>query len=255
MAKQSRDLAIPLGGNATLHPRETLVAVGALAAANADVTLNADGGSSFAISLSGVFNMTVTPEGTLDGVNWFPIPVRPYNQASVVYVAGITGAVQGVWVGRVGPWRSIRARCSAFISGPANVTLAVSMGQLDDTLLDKIANSIVTTIGAAGVATTLILNAPGAGLRQYIDKIEITRFATAALVAAAAPVTVSTANLPGALAWTFPADALAIGATVTREIDFPEPLASSAQNTAVTIACPATPSVQWRVTAYYKIAP
>ena len=115
-------------------------------------------------------------------------------------------------------------------------------------------NTIGTSVGAAAAAVTLTLAAPGAGLRHYLTYLSINKFASALLVAAA-PVTVTTTNLPGSLAFSFPADAGAAGTIDRWREDFAYPIASSAQNTATTIVCPATTSIIWRVTAGYFIAP
>ena len=114
---------------------------------------------------------------------------------------------------------------------------------------------VVTAVSAAAAAVTLTLPAPGAGLRQYLTYLSINRFASALLTAAAAPVTVTTTNLPGTLAFSLPADAAAQGTLYPWREDFAYPLASSAQNTAMTIVCPATTGVIWRVTAGYYVAP
>lgn len=110
-----------------------------------------------------------------------------------------------------------------------------------------------TATGAAAAAVTLTLAAPGAGLFHYISRLIIQRHTSAALTAAATPIIVTTTNLPGSRAFSFPADAAAQG-VVAQEIMEPcIPLKSSAANTATTIVCPATTGVIWRVTADYYI--
>lgn len=81
------------------------------------------------------------------------------------------------------------------------------------------------------------------------------RNAAAALTAAAAPVTVTTTNIPGSLAFSFAADAALQGTIDRWREDFAFPIAASAQNTATTIVCPLTTGVIWRITAGYYIAP
>jgi hypothetical protein len=75
------------------------------------------------------------------------------------------------------------------------------------------------------------------------------------LTAAAAPVTVTTTNLPGTLAFSFAAEALPQGQIDRWREDFSYPLAAAAQATATTIVAPATTNVIWRVTAGYYVAP
>lgn len=255
MAKISRDLTTPAGGTALLHSRETLVITGNLAAINAEVVCPADGCSSFAVDLRGTFNLALEVSGTVDGTNWTPIPVRPANQVAIAYVATITGAVQGVWMGKTGPYRSIRVRCSAYTSGSCTTTLSVSTGILDDSLSGMVSTNIVTVTAVSGAIATLSLPAPGVGLRQYITYISINRFAAAVLVPAATPVLVTTTNLPGTLVFSFPAEAAAQGTMDRLREDFAYPVAASAQNTAVTVVGTATAGVIWRITAAYYIAP
>ena len=113
--------------------------------------------------------------------------------------------------------------------------------------------------GAAGVAAaaavTLSLAAGGAGFFHYITRLVMQRFATAALTAAATPIVVTTTNLPGSKAFSFPADAAAQGVVAQEVLEPTVPIRSSAANTATTIVCPATTAVIWRVTADYYLAP
>lgn len=255
MAKISRDLATPTGGAATINPRETIFTSGNIGALNAEVVIPVDGCSSVSIDLRGTFSMTIELAGSIDGVNFIPLPVRPLNVASVAYVAAIAGTVAGAWVGKCAGFRVVRARCAAYTSGTASATLLASNGLLDDTLQGAVSNGIGTAVGAAAAAVTLTLVAPGAGLRHYLTYLSINRFASALLTAGAAPVTVTTTNLPGSIAFSFPADAAAQGTIDRWREDFAYPIASSAQNTATTIVCPATTGVIWRVTAGYYVAP
>lgn len=250
MAKISRDLS---AGN--LHPRESIFAAGNLGAANAVVVIPSDGCSMVALDLRGTFSLTAEVAGTVDGTNWTPIPMRPINQAAKRYVAAVTGAVAGLWVGAVNGYKSVRVRATAYTSGLAVATLLASNAPLDQSLEGLVTTDIVTAVGAAAAAVTLTLPAPGAGLRQYLTYLSINRFAAAVLTAAATPVTVTTTNLPGTLAFSFAADAAALGTIDRWREDFAYPIAASAQNTAVTIVAPVTTGVIWRVTAGYYVAP
>lgn len=251
MAKLSRDRK---SGN--LHPRENLLSAGNLASAGAEIILETDGLASFSLDLRGTFNLTVEVSGQIDSGNWSPpIPIRPVSQASVSYLVTLAGSNAGIWQGSCGGFDRIRVRVTAYTSGTAIATLIGSSAPLDLSLVGRITSSIGTTIGTAGTATTLTLAAPGAGLRHYLTYLAITRFATAALTAAATPVNVTTTNLPGSLAFTFPAEAALQGTVDRWREDFAYPIASSAQNTATTIVCPATTAVIWRVTAGFYVAP
>lgn len=239
----------------TLHPRENLVAAGNLAALNAWIVIETDGSSSIALDLRGTFSGSVVLEGTIDGSNYTSIPVRPLNVASVSYLATITGTVAGTWVGKCAGFMHVRARVSAYTSGTFIATLVAGTGILDDSLQGLVTPVVATAVGAAGAAVTLTLASPGAGLRHYLTYLSINRFAAAALTAAATPVTVTTSNIPGALALSFAADAAAQGTIDRWREDFAYPVATSAQATATTIVCPVTTGVLWRVTAGYYVAP
>ena len=255
MAKISRDLATPTGGTTLLHPRETLIGTGTIGALNGEVVMPCDGCASVSLDIRGTFSMTLEVAGTVDGTNYTLIPVRPINVASVAYVAAVTGTTAGTWVGKCAQYRSIRVRCTAYTSGSATTVLVASTAPVDDTLQGMVTTTIGTAVGASGAAVTLTLASPGAGLRHYLTYLSINRFAAAVLTAAAAPVTVTTTNLPGSLAFSFPAEAAALGTIDRWREDFAYPIASSAQATATTIVCPLTTGVIWRVTAGYYVAP
>jgi hypothetical protein len=145
---------------------------------------------------------------------------------------------------------------SAYTSGAATANLLTSTSLLDDfAARGGITTGLVTNVGAAGAAVTLTLTSPGAGLRHYLTYISINRFASALLVAAAVPVTVTTTNLPGTMAFSFPAEAAAQGAIDRYREDFAYPIQSVAQATATTIVCPATTNVIWRVSAGFLVSP
>jgi hypothetical protein len=251
MSKLSTDL----GASRTLHPRETLFANGTIGALNAEVIVNSDSSSAITLDIRGTFNLTLEVSGTVDGTNWTLIPMKGVNQASKLYVAAIAGTAAGVWIGSCAGFRQVRVRCTAYTSGSATTFLAASAIAVDQSLDGGITSNVATTVGTAGAATTLTIAAPGAGLRQYLTYLSINRFATALLTASATPVTVTTSNLPGTLAFTFPADALAQGAMDRWREDFAYAIASLAQNTNTTIVCPATTNVIWRITAGFYVAP
>jgi hypothetical protein len=242
-----------LGSAGNQHPRENLRAIGLLGAANAEVVLVCDGCSSFGLDLRDTFNLTLEVSGTIDGINWTLIPVLPINQAGKSCLAAVAGSTTGVWVGNCAPYWKIRARCTAYTSGAAQVTISASNGIL---IAEGITPSTVTILGAAGAATTLTLPSPGVGLRQYINSIRVDKFAVAALTAASAPIAITTSNLPGSLAFSIGAEGAGQGVLTTPvNIEFSRPLAASAQNGATTIVAPAITNVIWRITAGYFVAP
>ncbi len=250
--KVSRDLGA-LAGQA-LHPRENLGVTGNLGALNAEVVTVCDGCTSVAIDLRGTFSLTIEVQGSVDGVNWALIPVRP--QTGGIYVRAIVGTAPGIWMASCAGFTRVRALVSAYTSGTATTTLVASTALFDDFAKNGgVTASIGTVTAAAGAVATLTLAAPGVGLRHYLTYLEINRFAAAALTAAATPVLVTTTNLPGTLVFSMPADAALQGTIFPYREDFAFPVASVAQNTATTIVGPATTNVIWRITAGFYVAP
>jgi hypothetical protein len=253
MGKLNKDLS-----TGTMHPREDFynITPATLGAANAEVIINADGCSTVSLDLRGTFNMQIEVSGTVDGVNWSFIPMRMLNSTTTIqYGSVIAGSTQGIWVGKCGQFCRVRARVVVYTSGSAIPTIMSSNANLDDSLQGMVTPLLATTTAAVSTVTTLTLTPPGAGLRHYITYLRIVRFASASLTSAATPVLVTTTNIPGALAFTLPAEASAQGIVFAYQEDFSYPLATSAQNTATTIVAPATTGVIWRITAGYYVAP
>jgi hypothetical protein len=113
----------------------------------------------------------------------------------------------------------------------------------------------VTATGLTGAAVTLTLPAPAAGLFHYVTSIEITKFASALLVAGATPVLVTTTNLPGSPVYSFSAAASAAGTIDRYQVTPTTPLKSSVAATATTIVCPVATTTIWRVNVTYYTAP
>ncbi len=252
MAKLSKELSV-----GTLHPRETLFLSGTLAGVGAEIVLPCDGSASVCVDVRGTFNLSFVVEASVDGTNWTAIPMRPLNQASTAYVVTIGNATNGIWAGSLYGFRFVRARCTVYTSGAAICMLSANAAPLDQSLSGTVTNQLGTAVGAAAAAVTLTIATPGVGLRHYLTYIAVQRVngTAAALTAAAGPVNVTSTNIPGAMIIPFANDALPAGAIDRWREDFAYPLAASAQNTATTIVCPATPGVIWRVTAGYYVAP
>lgn len=250
--KISRDLGALVGF--PLHPRENLGATGTLGATNAAVITSCDGCNTVSIDLRGTFSLTAEVQGTVDGTNWTLIPVRP--QTGGAFVRAIVGTVAGVWMGSCAGFTNVRVVDATHTSGAATTVIVASTAMFDDFAKNGSVTPLVATVTAAsGVIATLSLPAPGLGLRHYITYIRITRFAAAALTAAAAPVLVTTTNIPGTLVFSMPADAALQGTVFAYQEDFAYPIAVPAQNTATTIVGPVTTGVIWRITAGYYVAP
>jgi hypothetical protein len=250
MAKLSKDLS---GG--TLHPRETLMASGVLGALGAELIVAADGAASVSLDLRGTSSLTVEVAGSVDGVNWAPIPVRPIGQTTITYLLATFAGFAGVLVGKCSPFRLVRARVVTYTSGASTAVLIADTAPLDDVPVGGMTTSTATATGVAGAAVTLTLPAPGNGLRHYITSLTINRFAAAALTAGAAPLVVTTTNIVGNLAFSIEAEAAPQGSIGKWREEFGWPLAVIGQGSATTFVCPATPNVIWRATAGFFAAP
>lgn len=144
---------------------------------------------------------------------------------------------------------------SRFRTAPETVTNNQRVDVLVDNngrqeVLQKASSLGVTATAAAGTGVTLTIPAAGAGIYHHITFLEILQYASVAQVGAAAPVVVTTTNLPGAHAFTFKT-ALPIGESERQVIQATTPIRSSVANTATTIVCPVVAGVIWRVNAIY----
>jgi hypothetical protein len=83
-----------------------------LSGLNADATLG--------VQITGTWTGTVIVEGTLDGSNWFALPILSF--AGVLTAAGTTTA-NGQWQAEMSGLASVRARCSVTGTGTAVVSL------------------------------------------------------------------------------------------------------------------------------------
>lgn len=224
-----------------------------LGALNAEALWDLNGHSTILLDLrTAAGNLTMVFEGTVDGTNYIALPaLNNATQAYVLSVASTTTLNTQLLV-NVSAFRRVRVRVSAYTSG--NVTVA-GRGSVADAVIqiERVPMTLaVTATGAAAAAVTLTLPAV-TGLFHYIDHIRIEHFATALLTAAAAPVIVTTTNIPGTPSFNFRADAAAQGTLTEKVIQAGAPLRSTAAGTATTVVCPATTGVLWRVTAAYRV--
>ena len=250
MPKLSKDFSI---GN--MHPRETLFATANLAAANAAVQVAADGTSTVLLNITGTYVGTLVVEGSLDNANWFPIPMRQQNGgAAGVYVNTISSGSSGQWQGSAANASFVRARMSAFTSGSAAVTIANDNAVSDVQAFLRPSDQHATITAATATAATLTLPAV-AGMFHYITRFLIERHTSALLTAGATPTIITTTNLPGARAFSIPADAAAQGQVYREVIEPTVPMKSFAIGVATTVAAPLTTGVIWRLSADYYLAP
>ena len=249
--------------------RERREASGTLAAANAELVLDTNGDESALIYVNAgaaTFNATLEFTGSVDGTNFFPIIAFPYSPGCVggtVPVAGQPLLVEAVNTAGVirayalacGQLKKVRVRLAAWASGSAaTIIVSDTQGSLNaNVAIQRSGTQLVTNTGGVGAAVTATLPAV-TGLRHYIDFIRVTRSATAALTAAAAPVLVTTGNLPGSPVITFGADAAGIGLDKEGVLDFGAAgMAAITAGGATSVVCPAYPGVVWRVNVCYRL--
>lgn len=256
-----------LSGSFMPHP-EARRSTGTLAALNAELVHEVNGDNSVVIFLNGTgtFNATYSIQGSPDGTNFYDLLAFPYAPASVggtlpqpgqplVSEAVNAATVQRMLCAAVGGLQKVRIRLAAYTGGTGAVTInSDTAHSISPYVRDqKAATLMVTATGAASAAVTATLPAV-AGLRHYIGGIQITRSATAALTAAAAPVVVTTTNIPGLPAFTFGADSGGAGVDKVLMYDFGATgIAASAVNTATTIVCPVYTGVIWRINVSYRL--
>ena len=246
---------------------EARTASGSLNALNAEVAMDLSGDSSATIFLNAQSALTATyvVEGSVDGTNYFSVLAFPYSPGCLLGTIPVAGQpivseastlqIQRTLCVGTGGLKKLRVRLSAWTSGTALVTInADTCDSISPYVRDqKAATLMVTATGAAAAAVTATLPAV-AGLRHYIDRISVVRSATAALTAAAAPVVVTTTNLPGTPALTFGSDAGGIGLDKEAVLDFGGAgCAAIAINTATTIVCPVYTGVIWRINVSYRL--
>jgi len=236
-------------GNEVKPRADTVAANTSLIMSASSQVMDLQGGESCAaIYINAVTTTVYQFEGTIDGSNYFTIPVL--NQQTQAFTSLISAV--GVYYASVNGYKSVRLRVTTG-GTVGNIFMRASLSDYMTYTTPIPTTLSVTATGAAGAAVTLTVPAAGAGLFHYFTRIIIQRFATAALTAAAAPVIVTTTNLAGSRQLSFPADAALQGTMYTEEISPSQPIKSSTANTATTIVCPVTTGIIWRVTADYYV--
>lgn len=254
-------------GNFMPH-MEARTTTGTLTALNAEVVHNVSGDASAVIFLTGTgtLNATYNIQGSADGTNFFDLVAFSYPPGCVggtVPQAGQPLVLEAVNIASMqrtlcvatGGLQKIRVRLTAYTSGSLTVTInSDDCHSLSPYIRDqKVVTLSVTATAAVSTAVTLAMPAV-AGLRHYIDRVSVLRSATVALTPAAAPVVVTTTNLPGSPAITFGADAAGVGVDKEHVLDFGGAgMAATAVGTATTIVCPLYTGVIWRVNVAYRL--
>ena len=248
---------------------------GTITSIASDVVHVLDGDESCVFYLNGTatLNATYIIEGSANAAetdsgasaDWFPLLAYPYAPANLgsyplpaqpIYTESVNSATtKRLLCAAVGGLRRVRVRLTTYASGNLNVSITSdSCTPINPYVRDQKASTLlVTAVAAAGVATTASLPAV-AGLRHYVDFIKVTFTPTAATTASATPVTVTTTNLPGALAITVGQKACAIGEDFERVLDFgASGLSATTAGTATNVSCPAIAGVITRITVAYRL--
>lgn len=234
------------GGDVLTDPR----AAATLGALNAETVIDLAQEQTVSIDTkTSSFNGTLIFEVSTDGTNYQQYPI--WNSVTELYVVGISsaGAFQAD-IPRAA--KKARIRCSAYTTGAMTVVFRASIGAQFNYSKD-IPSSMISATGAAGAAVTLTIPVPGIGLFNYLTGLSIVKFNSALLTAAVAPVVVTTTGIIGTPAFSFNADAAAQGTSQELQAPIIKPVKGTATNTAMTIVCPLTASILWRVNASFYI--
>jgi hypothetical protein len=247
----------------------TLPGIVALASLGAQVEFDVNGDESAVIQFDGgggTLNATYAIEGSIDGATFQPIPMYPLPAfcsggviplaAQPMFLEAVNAAsIKRAVVVSCGQLKKIKVRFAGWVAGSANVMVnSDSVQSLSPYARDqRAATLMVTATAAVGVAATATLPAV-AGLRHYVDFVQVSKFNGLALTVGTVPVLVTSTNIPGTPVINFPAPAEAQGLETVRDMDFGgQGMATIAIGTSTTIVCPATPGVIWRVNVAYRL--
>lgn len=231
---------------------------GTITTGSLTVTANTNGCSTIVFGVSGTYTGAVVAE-IFDGTTWVVCPAyQPGNPTAGPIIVSTTGTL----IVPCGGASQARVIGVFFASGTAVITWTAGSGTnavqvfntstpgaLQTLSTRRAANLGVTATGAAGAAVTLTIPAVASNF-HYISSLEIVAYTALARVGVAAPVLVTSTNLPGNPVWDF-STAAAIGTLERLNFNFSSPIHSSVLNTNTTIVCPATLSVVWRINVFY----
>jgi hypothetical protein len=247
--------------NETVTDPRPITAV--LASLNAEVVMDLNGAQTASFDVrTAAGNLTYVFEGTIDGVNYMPMPAFAVFQAlasalvAEQYVPSVVVATthSGIYTVGCSGFRRVRLRVSAYTSG--NITVASRASVADLLIYAKLLPSTlhVTVTAAVNVGITITLPAAGVGLFHYITAIHITRSCNATATAAGAALVITSTNLPGTPAWTVGNATIAGESKLDLNYSPTTPLKSLVANTATTIVAPVPGAgVIWRGNCSYYV--
>lgn len=253
----------PLSGSIDTIANEAITdprAVGATLTALGQVFMDLNGKATCAFDIRIVANATATLifEGTVDGSNYYQLPalavsvpsgtlvVPAESLVSSLILAGLT--LTGTFLVDSAGYRQVRCRVSAYTSGSIVINARASIA--DSLIYVRPIPSLLNVTQAPAVNTggTIALPAAGPGLFHYITNFQATvAMNPATAQTGAAPVFITTTNLPGPPAWAVPicgntavsTGGLAAAGLVIADSSWSNPLKSSVANTATTFVLPA----------------
>lgn len=236
-----------LGGSTIIDTRTQTQNISAL---NGEVVMDIEQENGISIDIRGTFVGTMQLQYSINGTDYVAYPVMLPTE---IFTINMT--VVGTYISTVpSAVKKVRVISTAWTSGTAIISLRGS--DRDNMTYSKQipTTNLLTVTGAAAAAVTLTIPSPSTGLFNYITTIQIHKFATALLTAAATPVLITTTNISGSPAFTTDADAQAQGVSkLVLDLLFTNPLKSTTAATATTIVCPATTGAIWRVNVGYYV--
>jgi hypothetical protein len=237
---------IPAQGGDSIIDARSAANLGAL---NAEAVIGLGQETSAVIDVRGTFVGTMIAEISFDGTNYAQYPI--FNPISELYVVSITANGQFA-LELPGGAKAVRIRMSAYTSGVALVTFRAALA-VEFIYAKDLPASMISATGAASAAVTLTIPSAGVGLFNYLTMLQIVKFSTAVLTPAATPVLVTSTGIVGTPTFSFPADISAQGLSVEQKFEFPKPVKGTAAATTMTVVCPVTTGVIWRVNAAFYI--
>lgn len=196
------------------------------------------------IGISGGVSILNTPTVMVQG----PVEVSGTFNAIVLSPLGVSGFVSvGAGDGAIASIGST-GDVEASIDGGTLIALLKRLRTLNSE------NDLgVSVSGAAGAAVTLTLPAVS-GQYHYIGYASVQAYASANTGGQAAPIFITTTNLPGSPVMLF--DTLGTkGAAIRQVIQPAQPIRSSVAGVATTISCPATSNIIWWINVFYRTDP
>lgn len=232
------------------------VAGATLNALNAEVVMDIHGKAVAVFEIRAAANSaTYVFEASVDGTNYFAVPARPMPGSTITAAAiseglivsqVVTAAAAAAYAISATGYRRVRCRVSAFTSGSAVVTGRATSADYAIIAQPQPALLNVSIAPAANTGGTITIPSV-AGMFHYLTSFQCTvAMNPATAQTGAAPVFITTTNLPGTPAWAIPICGNAAASTgglgaasLVISQSWANPLKSSVAGTNTTIVLPA----------------